>query len=630
MVVERERMNSSGTTSQTKRLLFLGACLGVCFAALAYRLVDLQVLRHEQLTSTARKNTHRTFMREPRRGDIRDVRGNLLATSVFVKTVCADPSLLGEYYSEVARVLAPILNLNEGELARRLQPQVRLDANGRVTTNRYVVLAHKVRAETWQVAQEKLAKLAFGVDEQKLTKAQRTFFRDLRTKAVFADSVEDQLRVYPGNSIAAHVLGFVGRDDHLGKEGIEASLNSKLTGAHGWRMTETDARKRELVNLRAQDVAPRDGLNVVLTIDAGVQHIAESELAEAMKKHTPISGSVVVMRPKTGEILAMVTFPNFDPNAPGNYPAEHRRNRVVNDMSEPGSTFKVVVVSGALNDKIVSLRETFDCERGNFSFAGKVLRDHDPYGILSVESIITKSSNIGSAKIGIKLGEEPLYNYIRSFGFGERTGIILPGEAGGIVHPLKRWSKLSISRIPMGHEVAATPLQMVMMMGAIANGGKLMRPSLVDHLEDSSGRVVAKFAPQVIREVVRPEAAAQMIQALKTVIGPDGTAVKAKLEFFSVAGKTGTAQKAGPGGYLPGKYFSSFIGFFPANDAELCISVLLDEPHNGYYGGQTAAPVFARIAERAANYLGLKPDLVPSETFVSNKKPLVSNRPTRN
>ncbi len=623
-------MITSRATSQTKRLLCLAACLLLCFGALAYRLVDLQVFRHEELGSTARENTHRTFMREPRRGDIRDVRGNLLATSVFVKTICADPSLIAEYYGEVARVLSPILNLNEAELARRLQPQVRLDANGKVTTNRYVVLAHKVRAETWQQAQEKLAKLAVGVDEKKLSKAQRTFFRDLRTKAVFADSVEDQLRVYPSHSLAAHVLGFVGKDDHFGKEGIEASLNSKLIGAHGWRVTETDARKRELVSLRQQDVAPRDGLNVVLTLDAGVQHIVESELAEAIKKHTPISASVVVMRPKTGEILAMATAPSFDPNAPGNYPADHRRNRVVNDMSEPGSTFKVVVVSSALNEKTVGLRDTFDCERGHFLFAGKVLRDHDPYGILSVESIITKSSNIGSAKIGIKLGEETLHNYIRGFGFGERTGIILPGEAGGIVHPLKRWNKLSISRIPMGHEMAATPLQMVMMMGAVANGGKLMRPSLVDRLEDPSGRVAVKFAPQVVREVLRPEAAMQMIQALRTVVGPEGTAPKAKLEFFSVAGKTGTAQKAGPGGYLPGKYFSSFIGFFPANDAELCISVVFDEPHNGYYGGQTAAPVFARIAERAANYLGLKPDLVPSETFVSNKKPLASNRSTRN
>ncbi len=623
-------MITSRATSQTKRLLCLAACLLLCFGALAYRLVDLQVFRHEELGSTARENTHRTFMREPRRGDIRDVRGNLLATSVFVKTICADPSLIAEYYGEVARVLSPILNLNEAELARRLQPQVRLDANGKVTTNRYVVLAHKVRAETWQQAQEKLAKLAVGVDEKKLSKAQRTFFRDLRTKAVFADSVEDQLRVYPSHSLAAHVLGFVGKDDHFGKEGIEASLNSKLIGAHGWRVTETDARKRELVSLRQQDVAPRDGLNVVLTLDAGVQHIVESELAEAIKKHTPISASVVVMRPKTGEILAMATAPSFDPNAPGNYPADHRRNRVVNDMSEPGSTFKVVVVSSALNEKTVGLRDTFDCERGHFLSAGKELRDHDPYGILSVESIITKSSNIGSAKIGIKLGEETLHNYIRGFGFGERTGIILPGEAGGIVHPLKRWNKLSISRIPMGHEMAATPLQMVMMMGAVANGGKLMRPSLVDRLEDPSGRVAVKFAPQVVREVLRPEAAMQMIQALRTVVGPEGTAPKAKLEFFSVAGKTGTAQKAGPGGYLPGKYFSSFIGFFPANDAELCISVVFDEPHNGYYGGQTAAPVFARIAERAANYLGLKPDLVPSETFVSNKKPLASNRSTRN
>jgi cell division protein FtsI/penicillin-binding protein 2 len=352
-----------------------------------------------------------------------------------------------------------------------------------------------------------------------------------------------------------------------------------------------------------------------------MQHIVEGALAEAMEKHAPVSASCVVVRPRTGEILAMVTLPNFDPNNPGAAPADARRNRVICDVAEPGSTFKIVVVAGALNEQIVRLADTFDCERGHFVYAGKVLRDHESYGVLTVENIITKSSNIGAAKIGIKMGEPQMYQYVRNFGFGTRTGLPLLGEVSGIVHPLKDWSKLSLSRIPMGHEIAVTPLQMVMAMCAIANHGCLMRPMLVDRLEDRQGNVVARYYPQKVRQVISPAAATQMVQALKTVVSPEGTAPKAALEHYTVAGKTGTAQKAGLGGYLPGKYFSSFAGFFPADEPELCIYVAMDEPKQGYYGGQTAAPIFKQIAERAANYLNICPDTGPvsPEAVVAEK-----------
>jgi cell division protein FtsI/penicillin-binding protein 2 len=230
--------------------------------------------------------------------------------------------------------------------------------------------------------------------------------------------------------------------------------------------------------------------------------------------------------------------------------------------------------------------------------------------LLSVEEIIEKSSNIGAAKIGIKLGEARLYQYMRDFGFGTRTGIPLGGEVDGIVHPLNKWEKLSISRIPMGHGVSATPLQMVMAMCAIANDGWLMRPMLVDRLEDSQHKVVAKYSPQRVRQVISEIAARQMVTALKTVVSPDGTAPKAALDHYTVAGKTGTARKVVNGRYSSEKHFSSFIGFFPADDPELCISVVLDEPKHGYYGGQTAAPVFKQIAERAANYLNIRPDSI--------------------
>jgi cell division protein FtsI/penicillin-binding protein 2 len=440
----------------------------------------------------------------------------------------------------------------------------------------------------------------------------------LRTKAVFADSLDDQLRIYPNESLAAHVLGYVGYEEReangirhqetLGREGIELSLDAKLRGVRGWRLSEHDRHQREVVALREQDVEPRDGLNAVLTIDSVVQNILETALADGMKSNSPISISGIVIRPRTGEVLAMATLPTFDPNNPGAASADARRNRVIADIAEPGSTFKIVVVSGALNDGIVRLSDVFDVEHGHFYYAGRNLHDHDSHDKLSVEEIITHSSNIGAAKIGIKMGEKSLYEYIREFGFGEKTGIPLQGEISGIVHPTKRWSKVSIAQIPMGQGVAVTRLQMAMAMCAIANKGTLMRPMLVDRLEDERHNVIAKYTPQKVRQVITEAAARQMVTALKTVCTSEGTAPIAAMEHYTVAGKTGTAQKAENGGYAPGKYFSSFIGFFPADNPELCISITLDEPKGGHYGGSTAAPVFKQVAERAANYLNIRPE----------------------
>lgn len=600
----------------THRLRLLVLLLGAAFAGLGYRLVELQVLRHEELRAKAAQNTQREIFREPRRGDILDARGNLLATSVFVKTVCADPVLIGPYAAEVARVLAPLLQMGESELHERLLPRLRQNGQGETCTNRYVVLRRKVSAETWERIRVELGGHDFGVGQE--TRRQRAFIRDLRSKAIFADPVDAQERVYPNQTLGAHVLGFVGMNERevdgtrlletSGKEGIEFTLDAKLNGVRGWRVTEKDRRGRELVALRDQDVKPRDGYNVVLTIDSVIQHIVESALVEAMAQHTPVSISGLVVRPRTGEILALASLPNFDPNRPGSAPPDARRNRVITDVVEPGSTFKIVVVSGALNDRAVSLTDAFDCEHGHFAFGGRVLHDHEAYGVLTVQNIITKSSNIGAAKIGIRLGENRLYDYIRDYGFGARTGIPLPGEVGGILHPTKQWTKVSIAQIPMGHGVAVTRLQMVMAMCAIANGGVLMRPVLVDRLEDRNGNVVAKYYPQRVRQVLTEPAARAMVAALQTVVSPEGTAPKAALENYTVAGKTGTAQKAGVGGYQPGKYISSFMGFFPADDPELCISIVMDEPKKGYYGGQVVAPVFKQIAERAANYLNIRPD----------------------
>jgi cell division protein FtsI/penicillin-binding protein 2 len=603
---------------QFRRLLWLALLLCVAFAGLGYRLVDLQVLRHRELSEQALRNTQREQLLAPRRGDILDARGNILATSILVKTVCANPSLIGTQQVVMAHALSPLLGTNEAALIKSLTPRVWTNDNGQLTTNKFCVLKRKVPVETWEKIQAAMTNFTFAADEKKLPKTQRAYFNDLRRVGVFAR--DDQLRVYPSQNLAAHVLGFIKSEEKeldgipvstmAGVDGIEKKLDSQLAGVCGWRVTEMDHKARELVTLREQDVEPRDGLNAVLTIDSMIQHIVESALAEAMEKHSPISISGVVVRPRTGEILAMATLPNYDPNNPGKATDDERRNRVITDVAEPGSTFKIVVVSAALNDGTVSLNDVFDCEHSHWFYAGRTLHDHESYGPLSVERIITKSSNIGAGKIGVKMGESRLYEYLRNYGFGTATGVPLPAEVNGLVRPLKQWSKVSIAQIPMGQGIAVTRMQMVMAMCAIANQGWLMRPMLIDRLEDEHHNVVAKCSPQKVRQVIGKSADELMIQALKTVVSPEGTAPKAALEHYTVAGKTGTANKVENGQYVR-KFFSSFIGFFPADNPELCISVTMDEPKQGYFGGQIAAPVFKQIAERAANYLNIKPEDTP-------------------
>jgi len=616
---------------QLRRVLLLLLLLGAAFAGLGYRLVDLQVLRHDELARVAESNTEHDFFRAPRRGNILDVNGNLLATSISVKTVCANPSLIGNQQAVVARALAPLLGMSESALYQRMIPRVGRNEKGQIVTNglHYVRLQKNVSDETWQRIQMAMTNLSFGVDESKLSGSDRAFLRNLRQGAIFAET--DQLRTYPNGPLAAQVLGFVGSEDVTlngtgisqlsGRDGVELVMNPALSGAAGWRVTEMDRQRHELVALRDQDVPARDGLNVVLTLDEAIQHIVETALADAMQQHTPISITGIVMRPRTGEIRAMATLPNFDPNNPGAAPADARRDRVVTDVMEPGSTFKIVVVSGALNDGVVHFNDTFNCEEGHFAYAGRVLHDHEPFGILTTKGIITKSSNIGAAKIGIRLGENRLYDYATKYGFGAFTGIQLPGEVNGILRPVNKWSKVSIAQIPMGQGVAVTRLQMLMAMCAIANDGWLMQPMLVNRLEDRNGNLVQQYVPHGVRQVISDTTDKLMIEALKTVVSPEGTAPGAAMQYYTVAGKTGTAQKVGPDGYERGKYFASFIGFFPADDPQLCISVVMDEPKEGYYGGQVCGPVFQEIAERCANYLNIPPDKVSGPT---NLPPLMA------
>jgi len=610
-----------GKRQQKKRVVAMAIVLGIAFLGLAFRLFDLQVLRHSDLKVKALEFTQRETIRKHHRGDILDCNGKPLATSVIVKNVEANPELIGKYNEEVALALAPLLELDVAWLAEQLKPSMIQRTSGLVP-RQWVPLKKRVPTEKWEQIEQAMRNLVVMAPEEEkaLKPTEKRALHALRRRAITAQS--DQMRVYPGQTLAAHLLGFVGSTnvtlggktipEIVGVEGLERVLNTQLRGSPGWLSTERDGKGREIVRLRSEDVQPRDGLNVVLTIDSFIQHGLELALAETMAEYRPVSVSGVVVRPATGEILAMATIPTFNPNQPGESPPEARRNRVIADLIDPGSTFKPVVVSGALHDGTVRLTDTFDCEHRYWFYGGHPLRDTHPYGLLTVEEIIAKSSNIGTAKIGIRMGAESVYSWIRAFGFGSRSGIPLPGEVGGIVPPVNKWSKVSIARLPIGQGVSVTRLQMTMAICAIANRGQLMRPMLVDRLEDQEGRVVAEYSPQPVRQVISEATARQITVALKRVVSTNGTASGAMLKHYTVAGKTGTAQKVENGTYVS-KYLSSFIGFFPADEPELCIAIIVDDPsdRNRYYGGTVATPAFKKVAELCASYLNIRPDLNP-------------------
>ena len=608
---------------QLRRALAMLALVVLAFVVLGIRLVDLQVWRHDELAAKAQRGTQEKIWQPSKRGDILDASGNLLATSVPVKTVCADPSLIGNQQAIVARALAPLLRVNEADLFQRLLPRISVNQKGETVTNRYVVLQRKVSQEAWQKIYCTMTNLPLIADENKMSKTERASFlnfsRNLRQYAISAEP--DQLRVYPNGALAAHVLGFVGSKEMtnhtpmlFGCDGIEKSFDSKLSGASGWRVTGVDSRNRELVSQRDEDVQARDGLTVVLTIDSVVQNIVETALADAMKEHEPVGITGIVTRPRTGEILALASLPNFDPNNLRASDAGAMRDRVISDMMEPGSTFKTIVISGALNEHVVNLNDTVFCENGLFHYGGITLHDaeHDHFGNLTVEQVLEKSSNIGASKIGIKLQAPKLYDYMTDFGLGAFTGIPLPNEssAQNYVRPPDKWGKYSIAQIPMGQGVAVTRLQMAMAVGAIANGGVLMRPMLVKRLQDSDGNVIQQYEPQSVRRVISEDTAKQMVEALKTVVSDEGTAPLARLADYAVAGKTGTAQKVVNGAYSSDKFVVSFIGFFPADDPQICISIVMDAPKEGgrAFGGALCGPIFHEIAERCASYLNIPAD----------------------
>jgi cell division protein FtsI/penicillin-binding protein 2 len=545
------------------------------FSVFSFRLIDLQIAKHEEYTAlAAEKHVHKQVI-YARRGIIRDVHNEPLAENVPVKTVVADASHMRDPIA-VAKAIADQLKMDPQELADKLK-----------TGRKYIVLKREVSEQAANRLKEALRIANLG--------------------GIFFE--QDFVRTYPNGPLLSQVIGFVDHD-HKGALGIERTMQDFLQGANGFRYTEQDRTGKELVPYRGLESAAKDGCDVTLTIDLGLQNIVENELDRAMDEYRPKSAIAIMVRPQTGEIMAMASRPTFDLNNPGEADADETKNRAVVYMVEPGSVFKIVPVSAALNEKLVTPDTTIFCENGHFMYGGRVLRDAEPQGVLTVHGVLQHSSNIGAAKLGLQLGENRLYDYARRFGFGQKTGIALAGEISGLLSPPQHWSKLEITRIPMGQSVAVTPLQMVMAMACVANNGKLMKPMIVSRITDPTGRVVATYSPEAQRQVVRPETCRRVIPALQDVVAA-GTAKSAVVPGFKVAGKTGTAQKIDPkGGYLSGRYVSSFIGFLPADDPKFVLLVTLDDPTvkgEVAFGGKTAAPVFSEIAARAVSYMDLRP-----------------------
>jgi cell division protein FtsI/penicillin-binding protein 2 len=579
-------------------------CFGLVglFSVYSVRLIDLQIIEHERFTAlAAQKHNHKQII-YARRGIIRDAHDEALAENVPVKTVVADASHIRDPVA-LAAAIANQLEMDPRDIADKLSQTGK--------GSKHIVLKAQIPEQTAEKIKEAL--------------------RVANLRGIYFD--QDFVRVYPNGQMLSQVIGFVDHE-HKGTMGIERTMQDFLQGVDGFRYIETDRTGKELVPYRGQENPAKDGSNVKLTVDLGLQNILETELDSACAEFKPQNATAIMMRPQTGEILAMASRPTFDPNKPGDAAPDQEKNRSVVDMVEPGSTFKIVTTSAVLEEKLVTPDTTVYCENGHFQYAGRVLRDAHPMGVLTVHQVLEKSSNIGVAKLALQLGETKLYEYIRRYGFGQKTGVALSGEISGLVNPPHRWSKLDITRIPMGQSVAVTPLQIVTAMSSVANGGKLMKPMIVSEVTDETGRKVASFSPEEVRQVVSVETARKITSALKDVVSKQGTAQKAAVPGFRVAGKTGTAQKVDPrGGYYSGRYVTSFVGFMPADDPRFALLVLLDDPtakQGETFGGTVAGPVFSRIAQKAARYLDLRPtEVIPSQRVPVGQKRVALSRSSR-
>ena len=585
----------------TARAALVSSAVAFAFCVLIGRLFYLHVWEQEALLEHVESNRRMVQIIEARRGNVVDNRGNLLATTHTRIDLGVDPQSVRETDREKFTELASLIDQPLEKVIRAIETKTRKGSDH----------AQAVSLIKW-------AYLAKGLDEDTYDKV-----RELGIKGVYGN--RKYSRTYPGGKLAAHVLGYVNHEE-TPVTGVERFFDYYLRGQDGWRETERDGRRREMAQFRAREVAPADGLNVALSVDLMVQHIVEQEVARLAAEYNPESVSVIVSEPSTGAVMAMANYPTYDPNEFYNtkkYPIDSQRNRALTDLIEPGSTFKIVPAAAALNEEIVAPEDIFETGVERVSYKGRSLKlpsDHHTYDSLSMHDIVVKSSNRGAAHLGLILGENRLHDYAEAFGFGEKTGFDLGGEVSGTLHSVKNWDGLTITRLPMGHAVSATPMQIHGAMSVIANKGVLMEPLIAERVFDAAGNDIVHFSPKAKRRVVSTEVAQTVADMLVDVVGKDGTARKAAIDNYSVAGKTGTTQKIVNGKYSRQHHVASFSGFFPANKPALVITVVVDEPQlKGVgYGGSVSAPAFRNIAEACIAYLGIRPSR-PDASFLALK-----------
>jgi len=555
------------------RVLFVAAFIGFWMLVVCARLVYLQFSQYDNLADRARQQQQNEIETSPQRGDLLDRQERQLASSVQTVSLFIDPNGLDTAtLDRNAQQLAKSLNLKQADLARDFR-------KAHDQKKRFVWIARRLDAD-----------VANKVVELKLPGVQTQL---------------EPKRYYPNGSLAAHVLGYVGLDGK-GLGGVEQYYNTKISGEPGQLFIEKDASGKPY---EGYEIAAKPGNTVVLTIDQTIQYQAEQALQAAVSQSHAKSGSVIVLDPRSGEILALANAPTFDPNQVAASSAATRSNWALQNIYEPGSTFKIVAFSAALEEKLARVDDHIDCQMGAITVAGRVVHDHHPFGSLTLSEALAKSSNVAAIKLGLRVGDPKMYDYITRFGFGSKTGIELPGETAGILRKVERWQPSSIGSIAMGQEVGVTPVQMVAAFGALANDGLRVAPHIIREVRNEAGAVV--YQPQLQqRRVISAETAVSLRGMLEGVT-LHGTAKKAQLDGYSAAGKTGTAQKIDPRthAYSATKFVGSFVGFAPVSNPQVVIIVVIDEPAGAYHGGDVAAPVFREIAEQILPILGIEPDI---------------------
>jgi cell division protein FtsI (penicillin-binding protein 3) len=571
------------------RALFVAAFIGFWMLVVSARLVYLQFSQYDTLANRAKQQQQNSIETTAQRGDLLDRQERQLARSVQTVSLFLDPDGLDvQALDQNAQQLAKALGLKQADLANEFREAL-------TEKRRFIWVARRLDAD---LASKIVALNLPGIQTR------------LEPK-----------RYYPNGPLAAHVLGYVGLDGE-GLGGLEQFYNSKIAGEPGRLFLEKDASGKPY---ESYEIASKPGQTVVLTIDQSIQYQAEQALQAAVQRSRAKSGTVIVLDPRNGEILALANAPTFDPNKVADAKPETRSNWALQNIYEPGSTFKVVAFSAALEKKLVKVDDRIDCQMGAITVAGRVVHDHHAFGTLTIAEALAKSSNVAAIKLGIRVGDEAMYDYITRFGFGSKTGIELPGETVGIVRKVARWQPSSIGSIAIGQEVGVTPVQMVAAFGALANDGVRIAPHLIREVRDAGGNVVYRAQPEQ-RRVISAETAIALRGMLEGVT-LNGTAKKAQLDGYSAAGKTGTAQKIDPKtrSYSATKFVGSFVGFAPVSNPQVAIIVVIDEPSGAYHGGDVAAPVFREVAEQILPSLGVMPDIetqsVPELVAQVNENP---------